>query len=1210
MHKSDAIEQNKGEKQFSLIERLESPALWLAGLVFLSAILFYMLNIQSHWDSPTLTLWLNVLFVVIPCFFVSFIATRGFLFSGLWSVLSLGIGSFSYGSAALLSMGMRVWAPAGASQTVFALVYLVAGLSYFLGALSAINGISPQPVSGRRAIILQLYLSVLAFIVLAAIVSIRGFLPPFFIQGVGSTTLRMFVQGIAIVLFSLSGLIILIGSLEYKSAFLKWYGLGLLLAVLNTFGVLLIVTVGTPFHWILNISQLLGGVYLFAAAITIVRESRIRQIPTGEFLTNQLALAKARLKDSEKKYSTIVSAANEGIWLVDAERRTTFINDKMAHMLGYSVEEIMHISWREMVTGDGKAVSDSLIEKRNQGTDTVPQSYDLELFRKDGTRLWVTINSTPLYDNAGSYAGSVSMLSDITERKKAEKALKESEEKYHSLFETMNEGFILAEVVTDGEDRPIDYRFLDVNSGGERFFGRPRSEIIGQTYLSIGGEKADREWIEKLNQVALTGNPVTLERYAPVGGQWVLLKAYSPRRGQFAAVFSNITERKKAEEALKESERYSAFLIELTDALKPLSDTVAIEETASRLLGEHLKADRVGYFKIEGGDCVVERDYAPSVPHLYGRFPVAAFGERLMSAYQTGRMVVMNNIAEELLTPEERESYIGIQVQAQISIPLIKNGEFLGGMTVHSTTPRVWTPREKLLLEETAERTWVAIELKKAEEALKESEDKYRTLFTNITEGFELGEIILDVEGKPVDYKFLEVNPAFETISGLSREKIIDKRVKDAIPGVEAFWIETFGKVALTGQSVHVERYVPAASMWLEVYVFCNQPGQFAALWQDITGRKKAEEEKERLSREATDRLNELQTILDEAPFAIWIARDPDCRVITGNIYANQLFGVQSGDNISRSALNGEAAVNYKVLRNNIELKPEDLPAQVAASTGKEVAPYETELIFENGKKLHMLLAAQPLIGADGKVRGSVAVGTNITEQKQAMAIKDEFISMVSHELKTPITVIMGALSTATDERVPQAEAKQLIEDAIVHSDIMANLIENLLELSRQQSGRLIMQSQPVNISEITRSVIKRLQIKSTLHQLTDNLSPGLPLVSADPLRVERIIYNLVDNAIKYSPDGGEVKVSVHQEGDMLVISVSDQGLGISREDQSRLFQSFERLGARVNGSIQGTGLGLRVCRILTEAQSGKIWVESEKDKGSTFFFTLPIAKD
>ncbi len=254
------------------------------------------------------------------------------------------------------------------------------------------------------------------------------------------------------------------------------------------------------------------------------------------------------------------------------------------------------------------------------------------------------------------------------------------------------------------------------------------------------------------------------------------------------------------------------------------------------------------------------------------------------------------------------------------------------------------------------------------------------------------------------------------------------------------------------------------------------------------------------------------------------------------------------------------------------------------------------------------LISTTPMFDG-GKLIGSIHIARDITERKKMEQVKDEFISMVSHELKTPLTVIIGALSTAMDERVPAAEARELLNDAVTHAGILANLVDNLLELSRQQSGRLVIQTQPTDIREVTKNVLQKLKNKSNVHQLVDNIPRTLLPASAEPIRCERIIYNLVDNAIKYSPNGGKVKVSAWKDGNYLVVGVSDQGPGIPPEDQSKLFQSFERLGAAVKGSIQGTGLGLRVCLILVEAHGGKIWVESEKGKGTTFLFTLPVAK-
>ena len=157
-----------------------------------------------------------------------------------------------------------------------------------------------------------------------------------------------------------------------------------------------------------------------------------------------------------------------------------------------------------------------------------------------------------------------------------------------------------------------------------------------------------------------------------------------------------------------------------------------------------------------------------------------------------------------------------------------------------------------------------------------------------------------------------------------------------------------------------------------------------AELHQALQEQKNAEKEKESLLQESNERLNELQTLLDNAPVAVWIARDPQCLNITGNIFANRLFGVRTGDNISKSAPPDETANSYKVIYNNRELKPEELPAQVAAASGNSVAPYEMELVLHNGLHLNMMIGAVPLIDSNGRVRGSISIGMDITERKIA----------------------------------------------------------------------------------------------------------------------------------------------------------------------------------------------------------------------------------
>jgi PAS domain S-box-containing protein len=245
----------------------------------------------------------------------------------------------------------------------------------------------------------------------------------------------------------------------------------------------------------------------------------------------------------------------------------------------------------------------------------------------------------------------------------------------------------------------------------------------------------------------------------------------------------------------------------------------------------------------------------------------------------------------------------------------------------------------------------------------------------------------------------------------------------------------------------------------------------------------------------------------------------------------------------------------------------------------------------------------------EGLPQLSMSVARDITERKEAEQIKDNFIGMVSHELKTPLTVIMGTLTVLAEKELSEKQAGELLRGALNSTDTMATIVENLLELSRSQANRLLLRSEPSDIVTIARDVARDLQGRSAIHRLSIDPPVESAIVSADPVRIERILHNLMENAIKYSPGGGEIMTFIRKDGNYLLVGVRDQGIGISKEDQGRLFQSFERLGIEFTAkSIQGTGLGLKVCRILVEAHGGRIWVESEAGKGSTFFFTLPAA--
>jgi PAS domain S-box-containing protein len=278
---------------------------------------------------------------------------------------------------------------------------------------------------------------------------------------------------------------------------------------------------------------------------------------------------------------------------------------------------------------------------------------------------------------------------------------------------------------------------------------------------------------------------------------------------------------------------------------------------------------------------------------------------------------------------------------------------------------------------------------------------------------------------------------------------------------------------------------------------------------------------------------------------------------------------------------------------------------------GEEIHEEELEMRRADGRSVWINLSVRPIRDKEGRVVASRSEVVDITEHKRLDQLKDDFIGLVSHELRSPMTVISGAINTilTESERLSPAETRQLLKDAALESESLSHMLGNLLELSRVQANRLSLFTEAVSIKKVIENNVDNINRRSPSHRIITEIPKKLPPVYADELRLERILYNLLENAVKYSPQGGEIKVSVRVEKERLVIGVSDQGAGISASDQARLFEPFQRLENNPAGVAGGVGLGLLVCRRLVEAHGGRIWVESEPGHGATFFFTLPLNK-
>lgn len=392
-----------------------------------------------------------------------------------------------------------------------------------------------------------------------------------------------------------------------------------------------------------------------------------------------------------------------------------------------------------------------------------------------------------------------------------------------------------------------------------------------------------------------------------------------------------------------------------------------------------------------------------------------------------------------------------------------------------------------------------------------------------------------------------------------------------------------------------------------------DAPKECVGFAVDLTEHKRAEAE-------LAESKAKLEAVLEAATQIAIIATDTKGNITVFNTGAECMLGYCAEEIIGKNAATLHVASELETcgeeLGRQLGYLVEGFDVLIEAASHGAYEEREWTYIRKDGTKLAVSLGVTALQDWQGNMAGFLEVAKDITERKRveeelksALQMKSDFVSFATHQLRTPLAGIKWLLELAVqDEGIPE-EPRSLVQDAREAADRLIRLVNDLLDASRLEGGKLTLDPKYTNLGELTRSVLNDVnhQIETQGHKLSIHGAEEIPLVQVDPQLFRQVILNLISNAVKYTPPGGTITIEMSQDNGSVLWSIRDNGIGIPKMAQARLFEKFFRADNVYKVETEGTGLGLYLVRLVVERSGGKVWCESDEGQGTIFKFQLPL---
>ena len=939
----------------------------------------------------------------------------------------------------------------------------------------------------------------------------------------------------------------------------------------------------------------------------------------------------AGLEEREQRLRTILDTALDGFWLVDTQGKFLEVNDVYCVMSGYTREEMlqMHISEVESAETEQKT-ADHIRRIMRQGGDR----FETRHHRKDGKVIDVEVSVTFQNFDGGRF---VCFLRDITERKQAEGDIQR-------LSNLLNQSQAVAKIggwelnLKEQKTFWTDETYRLHETSPEEFTppAGPSPFLAPEWEPSLTA--AARKAIEKGE-----GFDQEVEIITAKGRRiWVHVVGRAiQENGRTTKITGSVQDIDKRKRLEQEREVTIEFLrlvnasTETLDMIRAATDFFQ-EQSGCEAVGIRLReGDDYPYFETRGfskefvlaennlcarddsGEIFRDHHGDPVIECMCGNVICGRFdpSKPFFTAHgsfwanDTTRLLASTTDAERQSTTRNRCNGEGYESVALI--PLQAGEERLGLLQLNDRRKGQFSPEIIALWERLADQLAVALAKFRAEASLRKSEQRYRSLFENMSEGLARCKMLFDDHGSPVDFVYLDVNDAFGELTGL--KNVLGKKVSEVIPGIKESnpkVFEIYGRVALTGQPERFEIEIESLGKWFSVSAYGLEREHFVAVFDNITDRKRAEEE--------LHRANAYNRSLVEASLDPLVTIGLDGKITDVNAATEAVTGC------ARAALIGTDFSDYFT-------EPEK------ASSGYQqvfreglVRDYPLELRHRDGRITSVLYNATVYRGDSGDVIGVFAAARDITERKRAeqemRALEEQFRQAqkleavgrlaggIAHDFNNHLMVIRSFTEMLQDHLPAEDSLRRNTQQVIRATERAASLTRQMLAFSRKQvlSPRVLDLNVTVNETE---KMLKRLIGEDI--ELTVSLAESLWAVKADPDQIVQVLMNLCVNARDAMPRGGKLTLATSNikvgeggienrayiaSGDYVMLSVADTGTGISVKVQEQMFDPF----FTTKEAGKGTGLGLSTVYGIVKQSGGFIWVNSELGRGACFTIYLP----